>query len=177
MPVLIILAVLWAVVLLPPLLRSRSQRTADSIVDFNYKLDMLGQTNGTRRRFRRQVSMSAPALEPDAPAFGPHTALGPQTAAPQLIASMRTSAAARSAKRRREVLQVLGFAFLGSLLIAVLAGSTLFWALQIFVDLLALAYLGLWAWARNIQAERAEKVRYMPELRTPELVLRRSASS
>jgi len=75
------------------------------------------------------------------------------------------------------VLQVLGFAFLGSLLIAVLAGSTLFWALQIFVDLLALAYLGLWAWARNIQAERAEKVRYMPELRTPELVLRRSASS
>ena len=35
LPVLIILAVLWAVVLVPPFLRSRSQRTADSIVDFN----------------------------------------------------------------------------------------------------------------------------------------------
>ena len=46
MPVLIILAVLWAVVLIPPLLRSRSQRTADSIVDFNYTLDLLGRTNG-----------------------------------------------------------------------------------------------------------------------------------
>ena len=46
MPVLIILAVLWAVVLVPPLLRSRSQRSADSIVDFNYTLDLLGRTNG-----------------------------------------------------------------------------------------------------------------------------------
>jgi hypothetical protein len=46
LPVLFILAVLWAVVLVPPLLRTRSQRTADSIVDFNYKLDVLGQTNG-----------------------------------------------------------------------------------------------------------------------------------
>jgi len=176
LPVLIILAVLWAVVLLPPLLRSRSQRTADSIVDFNYKLDMLGQTNGNRRRFRRHASMSPPDLESGAPAFGPLTG-GPQNFAPPMVPGLHISAAARSAKRRREVLQVLGFAFLGSLLIAVLAGSTLFWALQIFVDLLALAYLGLWAWARNIQAERAEKVRYMPELRTPELVLRRSASS
>ena len=47
MPVLFILAVLWAVVLLPPLLRSRSQRSADSIGDFNYKLDVLGRTNGS----------------------------------------------------------------------------------------------------------------------------------
>ena len=46
MPVLFILAVLWAVVLVPPLLRSRSQHSADSIVDFNYKLDVLGRTNG-----------------------------------------------------------------------------------------------------------------------------------
>jgi len=46
LPVLFILAVLWAVVLVPPLLRSRSQRSADSIVDFNYKLDVLGKTNG-----------------------------------------------------------------------------------------------------------------------------------
>jgi hypothetical protein len=166
LPVLIILAVLWAVVLVPPLVRSRSQRTADSIVDFNYKLDILSRTNGNRRLFRRHAALPTPDLGASGPALGA-----------QFVPGVRVSAAARSAKRRREVLQVLGFAFLGSLLIAVLAGSTLFWALQIFVDLLVLAYLGLWAWARNIQAERAEKVRYMPELRTPELVLRRSASS
>jgi hypothetical protein len=44
--VLFILAALWAVVLLPPLLRSRTERTTDSIGDFNHRLDVLGRTNG-----------------------------------------------------------------------------------------------------------------------------------
>jgi hypothetical protein len=44
--VLVILAALWAVVLLPPLLRSRTGRANDSIGDFNYRLDVLGRTNG-----------------------------------------------------------------------------------------------------------------------------------
>jgi hypothetical protein len=35
----------------------------------------------------------------------------------------------------------------------------------------------LWAYLRSAQTERVEKVRYMPELRVPELALRRSASS
>ncbi len=47
--VLVILAALWAVVLLPPLLRSRTERSNDSIGDFNYRLDVLGRTNGVRR--------------------------------------------------------------------------------------------------------------------------------
>ena len=47
--VLVILAALWAVVLLPPLLRSRSRRANDSIGDFNYRLDALGRTNGALR--------------------------------------------------------------------------------------------------------------------------------
>ncbi len=153
MPVLIILAVLWAVVLLPPILRSRSQHhSADSIVDFNYKLDILRRTNGTRRSLRRHASV------PVAP-------------------GVRGDAAMRSAKRRRDVMRTLGIAVLATLLVALLAGSGLAWGLQIFVDVLAAAYLALWAWARNLQADHAEKVRYMPELRTPELALRRSASS
>ncbi len=47
--VLVILAALWAVVLLPPLLRSRSERSNDSIGDFNHRLDVLGRTNGALR--------------------------------------------------------------------------------------------------------------------------------
>jgi len=47
--VLLILAALWAVVLVPPLLRSRSERANDSIGDFNYRLDVLGRTNGALR--------------------------------------------------------------------------------------------------------------------------------
>jgi Flp pilus assembly protein TadB len=48
--VLVILAALWAVVLLPPLLRSRTERSNDSIGDFEYRLDVLGRTNGTVHR-------------------------------------------------------------------------------------------------------------------------------
>jgi hypothetical protein len=54
--VLVILAALWAVVLLPPLLRSRSERSTDSIGDFNYRLGVLGRTNGARHA----RSMSTP---------------------------------------------------------------------------------------------------------------------
>ena len=52
--VLVILAALWAIVLLPPLLRSRSERSNDSIGDFNYRLDALGRTNGALQRQRRR---------------------------------------------------------------------------------------------------------------------------
>jgi hypothetical protein len=47
--VLVILAALWAVVLVPPMLRSRAERANDSIGDFNYRLDVLGRTNGVLR--------------------------------------------------------------------------------------------------------------------------------
>jgi hypothetical protein len=47
--VLVLLAAVWAAVLLPPLLRSRSERQNDSIGDFNYRLDVLGKTNGQLR--------------------------------------------------------------------------------------------------------------------------------
>jgi hypothetical protein len=47
--VLVILAALWAIVLLPPLLRSRTDRINDPIGDFNYRLDVLGRTNGAVR--------------------------------------------------------------------------------------------------------------------------------
>src|SRR5262245_63472955 len=46
--VLLALAALWAVVLVPPLLRSRmtNTRSADSIGEFNYKLGVLSRTGG-----------------------------------------------------------------------------------------------------------------------------------
>ena len=45
--VLLILAALWAVVLLPPLMRSRAGRGGDSIAAFNDRLALIGRTNGT----------------------------------------------------------------------------------------------------------------------------------
>jgi hypothetical protein len=171
LPVLIILALLWAVVLVPPLLRSRSQRTADSIVDFNYKLDVLGRTNGNLDLPQTVTPPPAPVLSRDpVPAAAPRVA-----AAPMLVPG--SGAAERSAKRRRDLVRGFSLAIIISLLLATATRSPLAWALQMVVDLLAGIYALLWAYTRSAQAERAEKVRYMPELRVPELALRRSASS
>ncbi len=59
--VLVILAALWAVVLLPPLLRSRAERANDSIGDFNHRLDVLGRTNGALRATGAQARVSSGA--------------------------------------------------------------------------------------------------------------------
>jgi hypothetical protein len=159
LPVLFILAVLWAVVLVPPLLRSRRQRPPDSIVDFNYKLDVLGKTNG----HLEIENVSAAGQGPPVP---------DRTLAPAL----RASAAQRAARRRRDVVRGLTVSITLTVLLVAATHSGLAWAVQILVDVVALAYLGLWAWARTFQDER-EKVRYMPKRRAPELALRRSASS
>ena len=159
MPVLFILAVLWAVVLVPPLLRSRTGRTADSIVDFNYKLDVLGQTNG-----HLEIENVSAAGQ------------GPPVADRTLAPALRASAAQRAARRRRDMVRALTVAITLTVLLVAATHSGWAWALQILVDVIALAYIGLWAWARTFQDER-EKVRYMPERRAPELALRRSASS
>ena len=160
MPVLLILAVLWAVVLVPPFIRSRSQRSADSIVDFNYKLDVLGRTNGH--------------LEIENVSSGP----APQwTADRALVPALRASAAQRSAQRRRDVMRILVATVTVTLLLAAFLHSPAAWGVQIFVDVLTATYVALWAWLRTVQVEQAEKVRYMPERRAPALALRRSASS
>jgi len=169
LPVLIILAALWAVVLVPPLLRNRSQRTADSIVDFNYKLDVLSKTNGTL-----DVPQTVAPPPPQVFARDPLSVTSPPS--PPLVVP-NSRAAERSAKRRRDLVRGFSVAIAVSLLLAAVTRSPALWALHMVVDLLAGTYALLWAWARSTQAERAEKVRYMPELRVPELALRRSASS
>jgi hypothetical protein len=132
---------------------------------------VLGRTNGHRRGFRRRP----PAADPDAP---PSPLGAPPLPAPMLGGpSLRAAPAPRAAKRRRDIFRGLALAVSCTFLLAISAHSSLAWALQIFVDVVAVAYTALWAWARSVQAERADKVRYMPELRVPELALRRSASS
>jgi hypothetical protein len=161
LPVLFILAVLWAVVLVPPLLRSRSQRTPDSIVDFNFKLDVLGQTNG-----HLDIENVSAASNPRP--HVPTRALGP---------ALRASTSQRSARRRRDLTRALTASVTVTLVLAATTHAPAAWALQILVDVAGLTYLGLWAWLRTVQLERSENVRYMPERRAPALALRRSASS
>jgi hypothetical protein len=143
--VLIVLGALWAIVLVPPLLRSRTERTSDSIGDFNHRLGVLSRTNDAVRTTRPMVPRRAPS----------------------------------AAKRRRDVLTVLIGAVLLTMLLAQMSGSTAVWALQLIADVALIAYVGLWAYFRSLQTDRAAKVRELPQRqrRAPELALRRTGSS
>jgi hypothetical protein len=55
------IALVWAAVLGIPVLRSRGQASGDSISDFNYRLDVLGRTNGNITRATRRASGYGPS--------------------------------------------------------------------------------------------------------------------
>jgi hypothetical protein len=156
--VLLILAILWAVVLVPPMLRARSDRSRRTIGTYTSRLGVL--ENVTRATSRR----SAPVR----PTVGTH-------ARPR-VQPYRVSAL--TAKRRRDMLSLLGMLALVSLAGAALSGTLATWAL---FGVCALA-LGAYAYAivvcdRNA-AERAMKVRYLPAARMrPSMILRRTAGS
>ena len=61
--------------------------------------------------------------------------------------------------------------------LAYFTDSPLLWGVQILADVCLVAFVALLVWSRNRQALRAEKVRYLPQRRQPELALRRTASS
>jgi hypothetical protein len=170
--VLLVLAALWAAVLLPPLLRSRLTRSvaADSIGEFNYKLDVLSRTNGTAPQ---QPAPRTPRVLSRAPAF----AIRPSHT-PSAIASRPTLATSPHAtKRRGDVLRVLVVAVGLTMGLAYFTGAPTLWGVQVFADVCLVAFLGIWAWVRNLQADRAQTVRFLPQGRAPELALRRTGSS
>jgi hypothetical protein len=160
--VLLALAALWAVVLVPPLLRSRmtNTRSADSIGEFNYKLGVLSRTGGGSSI---PQALARPAVR-TSPAPATRVRYGPR-------------AAERAAKRRADVLRTLVIAVALTMALAYFTGSSLFWGVQVVADLCLGAFLGLWAWTRSVHADRLEKVSYLPQRRSHELALRRTASS
>jgi hypothetical protein len=84
----------------------------------------------------------------------------------------------RSQRRRRDVLLVLGVGVLSSLLLALVAGSSLFWVVQGLVDALLVGYLVLLVRMRRAENDRRAKVHYLPApAPAPALVLRRSSVS
>jgi hypothetical protein len=155
--VLFVLAALWAVVLVPPLLRARTSRSGDSIGDFNYHLGVLSRTNGagSRRRAARLPVLSPPVY---ASAGSP--------------ATFSMTPSQRAAKRRRDIVLGLTVAAALTLAFAVFAKSSSVWMLHGAVDLLLFGYIGLLAWFRSLQNERSANVRYLPTRPAPDLTLR-----
>jgi hypothetical protein len=163
--VLLILAVIWAAVLIPPLLGARAEgRPADSIGDFRRQLSVL----------RRAAPIGTPPPTNPLAAYGavPFVA-GPHTQSRQDAARRRT------VKRRRDVFYALVASMAGTLVLGMVPGLRVLLGLHLVLDALFLAYVGLLVRMRNQAAEREMKVRFLPHTTSapePAFALRRSAN-
>ena len=147
--VLLVLAVIWAAVLVPPMWRSRADgRPADSIKQFHRHLRVLNGTepHGYSRTLTAQVG--TPVV----------------TAPMSYRSSMRSSAELRrrrTLERRRNVLFGLAGAAVLTLLLAIV-GAPMMLAAHLLVDVLLASYVGLLVYMRSVAAEREMKLRFLP---------------
>jgi hypothetical protein len=183
--VLLVLAAVWAAVLIPPALRARQEgRPSDSISNFRRQLAVLRRTGPRTSRgssgdhWNRPYAPPPPTLAtvsrlPTAqnlagrgrPYPGPvgRGSAGHLHAAPS---RPRTTSAARSRtlRRRRDVLTGLAAAVVITLLLAVATGlSSTFVMLHLLADVLLVAYVALLIHQRNAAAERDMNVRFLPD--------------
>jgi hypothetical protein len=163
--VLVILAVIWAAVLLPPYLQNRSEsRPADSISTFRNQLSVL----------ERRSAMLGPAVPGE---------IGTMRPAPIRSAQLHRARLARAEakKRRRDILVTLLAAAGLTLVLGLVLPQVLL--LHLLIDALLGAYVALLVRQRRMAEERAMKVRYLSSARRParavpapaQLALRRSA--
>jgi hypothetical protein len=164
--VLVILAGIWAAVLLPPYLQNRSEsRPADSISNFRNQLSVL----------ERRSTMVVPGTVPGSSSV-PGAPGAVRTARPVSLDRGRL-ARAEAKRRRRDILVTLLAAAGLTLVLGVLMPQVLL--LHLLIDVLLVAYVSLLVRQRRLAEERSVKVRYLqPAARraapAPQLALRRS---
>ncbi len=168
MPVLILLAIVWAIVLVPPFVRSRSElRPGSSVSNFRQDLAVIGRTT--------PGASAAPGSQLRPPAMPGARRSAPVGSAP-LPGTPSGRAAAR--KRRRDVLFTLAGVAGFTLLLAVAFGGVM-----LLLHLASLAALGgyifLLVQMRKLAEEQAIKVRPLavpPTTQRHLVVVRRSAT-
>ncbi len=189
--VLLILAVLWAAVLVPPALRSRSEgRRGETIGLLNFRLGSGGSGGG-----RSLSSMfNRPASGPSGPGGFRPAAYPARTASPA-GAPARAGAPPRppgemtpAQKRRRDVLLMLLAAVGLTFVMAAFTGVVALWLFHLLADALLGGYLYLLLQLKQrggiagtrsalpppIPLERPRQARHVAH-RSPELLLRRTA--
>lgn len=163
--VLLVLAVIWAAVLVPPFVRARSEaRPADSIGNFRRQLHVLERTG--------------PAVVPAANSLRLGTVRPvPAFRSPNRIQSPEALRRARTLKRRRDVLFTLVGLMGATLLFGAIPGLRVLWAAHVLLDMLFAGYVVLLVRVRNESAEREMKLRFIPTAAAePALLLRRSVN-
>jgi hypothetical protein len=184
--VLLILAVLWAAVLVPPALRSRSEgRRGETIKPLNYRLDGGGPGSGRTlaSMFNRPAARPGgfrPAAFPARPgSAGASDRIGAPTRPPGEMTPAQ--------KRRRDVLVLLLAGAALTCVVAVFTGVIALWLLHLLVDALLGGYVYLLVRLKQrggigvraslpppIPLERPRQARHVAH-RSPELALRRTA--
>jgi hypothetical protein len=149
-PVLLILAVLWAAVLVPPVLRSRSESRRRGLVgDFGSGPGSIAGRHSSSRSKGKAAGRSlyaVPALRPDsARPGGPagHPARGPRVdrRVNRLIASGAPAPLSPAQRRRRRVLITLASAAMATLLLALVVGSSLVWFVHALIDAMLVVFV------------------------------------
>jgi hypothetical protein len=179
--VILVLAILWAAVLLPPILRARAQGAGTGVAGG------VGEVMGRFSSAVDRMRGNDPDLPPMRPLMGP---VGPVDG----VGPMRSSGGMSSAQRRRRDVLVGLLAAAGvTLIMAVFSGGTVvFVALQLVTDVLLGGYVYLLLQLKSRQADARMKVlplrpnqrhlRAVPPLvdtgpgSNPALALRRTAS-
>jgi len=198
--VLLVLAGIWAAVLIPPAIRARAEgRPGDSIHNFKRQLSVLRRTGPHRASLNgggravggdhwHRSHVSPPTL---ATVHGPlrssRTAPVGATRAP--VRGMRapapvSAARSRTIRRRRDVLTALLVAAGATLALGLLFSMGIMMVAHVVSDVLLVAYVALLVHQRNVAAERDLKVRFLPQaqrfdpalLRAEPALLRRSAN-
>lgn len=176
--VLLILAVVWGVVLIPPALRARSEASpVDSIGAFQRQLHVLERTSP--QAAAAGAHRIAP-YQPTAPVRRPANPARPMAAVPTVSASAISKAQAR--QRRRDIFLGLAVAVPTTLVAAVIISTPVMWLLHLAVDAAFAGFVTLLIRSRNLAAEREMKVRYLPSTgdlvgaATPELAFQQSAN-
>lgn len=175
MLVLVILALIWAAVLVPPYLQNRREhRPGDSIASFRRQLNVLERTtpgSSSTNLARLDVGRY------DAPRYDPRSNVS-QLAGRRTAPSSAALRRAEARRRRRDVFVSLLGAVGATFVLAVVLGGSV-WTLNLVVDVVFVAYVGLLVTMQQQSSEREVKVRQLPPTarRTqPQLAVRRYGS-
>ena len=171
--VLLLLGGIWAVVLIVPFVRARSEGSlGDSIGTFRRHLSVLERAGPTSvnpaNRLRMPANQAAiPPYRPPASSqggrsrqsgFGPAVSRRSASYAPTPSAQRRHQAQ----RRRRDVLLALLAGMAGSFLLSWVHGLGVMLVVHVILDILFVCYLGLLVRLRNIAAEREMKLTFLP---------------
>ncbi|MGH9222978.1 MAG: hypothetical protein ACRD2W_04170, partial [Acidimicrobiales bacterium] len=166
--VLLILAVIWAAVLIPPALRSRAEgRPADSITAFHRQLAVLRRAGprlgGRHSDWTPDGAMGSRHVSPLAAV----TALPVAPSRPAAYsATSRSAMVRRNARRRRkDILLALLVAASTTLVLGAIPALRFLWVVHGAADVLLFGYVALLVRQRNLAAERDLKVRLLPTTR------------